>query len=139
MPRRPAAKKVETTTGEQLSSTVGQKGECLAVHSQKSKTRRWLCSSFSAEREVLDVQEERVYRTRPSEGDWSVPRRALAMPRGTVAKMLPLKSKRMGVRVRLTRECSEALSEERAEEAGMCPFRHEVCASRSPRARTVVD
>ena len=57
------------------------KGEYLAVHSQKSKTRRWLYSSFSAEREVLDVQEESVYRTRPSEGDWSVPRRALAMPR----------------------------------------------------------
>ena len=56
------------------------KGDYLAVHSQKGKTRRWLCSSFSAEREVLDVQEERVYRTRLSGGDWSVPRRALAMP-----------------------------------------------------------
>ena len=64
-----------------MSSTVGQKEGSLAVHSQKSKTKRWLCSSFSAEHEVRDAQVEGFYRTRPSEGDWSAARRVPTMPR----------------------------------------------------------
>ena len=43
----------------------------------------------------------------------------------TVAKMLPLKGKRMGVRVVLARECSEARSEEQAERAGLYELRRE--------------
>ena len=39
--------------------------------------------------------------------------------------MLPLQSKRMGVSVVLARECSEARSEERAENAGLYELRRE--------------
>ena len=42
-----------------------------------------------------------------------------------MARMLPLKSKRMGVRVVLARECSEARSEERAEKAGLYELHRE--------------
>ena len=77
-----------------MSSTVGQKEGNLSVHSQKGKTKRWLCSGFSAEHEVRDAQVEGSYHTRPSEGDWSAARKATTMPLWAVA-MLPLKSKWM--------------------------------------------